>query len=536
MNKVKGLIRTSAVAIILAVLLAFVPVPHNTTLASSTLTLRPNGAGDETSIDSQWPGSTYHWDKVDEEVADDDNTRVQHAGTTYTRDLYALPNHTTETGTINFIKIYIRIKNYTGTAYAKPSLKSDGIVTDGTEITHNTGSYTTYSQTWTTNPADSAAWEWADIDALQIGVSIKNSSPSTWTRCTQVYVEVDYTSVASPTLDTNSATSVEETAATLDGDIDDDGGLDCDYRGFVWDTSTHSDPGDTAPAASDYTSYWTESGTYNEGNFTHGVSSLTNGELYYYRACAHNSEGWAYGDEVTFLTKPEAPTSFDASAGDTEVTLTWTKGTGAQKTYIRGEDGSYPDDRADGYLVYNDTGVTVDDTGLTNGHTYYYRAWSYATEGGLEQYSDSYGQDYDTPSAAPIAPTITNGTGASLIEDTTARLNGNLTDDGNATTTVTVYWGDNDGGTTPGSWDYNHSLGEQSEGALYYDVTSLPTGTTIYYTYYAVTSEGSDWADRSESFLTKPAAPTNVSATDGDHTAKGVITWPQSPGAPGEKV
>lgn len=233
-----------------------------------------------------------------------------------------------------------------------------------------------------------------------------------------------------PTMDTNDATSVEETTATLDGDIDSVEGENADYRGFVWDTSTHGDPGDTAPAVSDYANYWTEGGDFGAGNFTHGITSLTQGELYYYRACAHNSAGWAYGDEVTFLTKPEAPTSLVATAGDTEVGLTWTKGTGAQKTYIRGEDGSYPDDRADGYEVYDDTGTSTTDTGLTNGHTYYYRAWSYATEGGLEQYSDNYDQD----NASPVAfdePTVTTNVSIGF-GDTWAVVKGTIDDEGSA--------------------------------------------------------------------------------------------------------
>ena len=136
----------------------------------------------------------------------------------------------------------------------------------------------------------------------------------------------------------------------------------------------------------------------------------------------------------------------------------------------------------------------------------------------------------------PTAPTITNSTGASNIEDTTARLNGNLTDNGNVDATVWVYWGDNDGGTTAENWDNSHSLGVLSEGACYYDVSGLATGTTHYYRFYAVNSEGSDWADSTASFLTKPAAPTGVSATDGTYTDKVVITWTKSTGATGYKI
>lgn len=39
-------------------------------------TLRPNAPGDETGLNRQFPVSTFHWDKVDEVVADDFSTYV----------------------------------------------------------------------------------------------------------------------------------------------------------------------------------------------------------------------------------------------------------------------------------------------------------------------------------------------------------------------------------------------------------------------------------------------------------------------------
>jgi len=80
-------------------------------------------------------------------------------------------------------------------------------------------------------------------------------------------------------------------------------GLDTnDERGFVYDTVTHTDPGNVAPASSDYTSYVTEAGTFGEGTFTLTIDSLTQGTTYYYRAFSHNSFGYDYGEEVIFET------------------------------------------------------------------------------------------------------------------------------------------------------------------------------------------------------------------------------------------
>lgn len=159
----------------------------------ATETLRPNAAGDETAIANQSPESDYHWDKVDEITQDGNTTAVRDGTGAPKRDLYNIPNHTTGSGTINFITIYICCKaldaDYAG--QVKPSLKSNSTVTDGDGITP-TASYVTYSQQWNTNPADSAAWEWADIDALQIGVLLY-SHVSGIDYCTQVYVVVNYT-------------------------------------------------------------------------------------------------------------------------------------------------------------------------------------------------------------------------------------------------------------------------------------------------------------------------------------------------------
>ena len=159
----------------------------------ATEILRPNAAGDETSLPLQVPDTGEHWDKVDEVTPDDNSTLVGNNSTSYKRDLYNLPAHSEGSGTINFIKVYFRTHKYSvaGTGYAKPSIKSNSTVTDGTEVEQTT-TWTTYSQQWNTNPADSQPWEWADIDALQIGVSIKGDG-SIYSRCTQVYVEVDYT-------------------------------------------------------------------------------------------------------------------------------------------------------------------------------------------------------------------------------------------------------------------------------------------------------------------------------------------------------
>ena len=45
---------------------------------NDSIILRPDSAGDETDVDVQYPGTGEHWDKVDEEEADETCSKCQH--------------------------------------------------------------------------------------------------------------------------------------------------------------------------------------------------------------------------------------------------------------------------------------------------------------------------------------------------------------------------------------------------------------------------------------------------------------------------
>lgn len=105
-----------------------------------------------------------------------------------------------------------------------------------------------------------------------------------------------------PTLTTEAADDLTPTTATLNGTITDTGGEDCTAQGFVYDTSTHADPGDTAPGSTAYADFTTTSGTFGAAAFDDAVTGLTAATTYYVRSWAQNSAGYAYGDEETFAT------------------------------------------------------------------------------------------------------------------------------------------------------------------------------------------------------------------------------------------
>jgi hypothetical protein len=162
-------------------------------LRNDVLTLRPSGAGAETNLHKT--GAATNWQCVDEETPDEATTTVyspEEASSSYIRDLYNLPA-SGGSGTINKITVYARgyYPHYTLDLGMKTVVKSGGTIDES--VVHKIDStWTTFSDEWALNPDDSEAWEWADIDALQIGVALYDRMDGWYEHCTQVYVEVDY--------------------------------------------------------------------------------------------------------------------------------------------------------------------------------------------------------------------------------------------------------------------------------------------------------------------------------------------------------
>ena len=169
-------------------------------------------------------------------------------------------------------------------------------------------------------------------------------------------------------------------------------------------------------------------------------------------------------------------------------------------------------------------------------------AWTWdditALQIGVKSYNASFNTTYCTQVYVEIdyvsvyPPTVTTQA-ATNIEATTATGNGNITDTGGANATTRGFDWDIDSGAP-----YTNSVtenGSYGTGAYTLGLTSLPTGTTIYYRAKAENPGGWGYGSE-ESFLTKPAAPTNVVASDGTYTDKVVITWTKSTGATGYRV
>ena len=145
-------------------------------------------------------------------------------------------------------------------------------------------------------------------------------------------LHVEYTSASAPTVTTQSASSVTATGATLNGNITNWGGENSTIQGFAWGTTSNSTtPGSGQSPPATYSSNYSASGSFGNGTFSYSGGTFSSGTTYYYRAYAKNTGGWGWSSEQSFLTIPAAPTAVSATDGSStsEVTVTWTKSTGA---------------------------------------------------------------------------------------------------------------------------------------------------------------------------------------------------------------
>jgi autotransporter-associated beta strand protein len=133
-----------------------------------------------------------------------------------------------------------------------------------------------------------------------------------------------------------------------------------------------------------------------------------------------------------------------------------------------------------------------------------------------------------TPYAAAFAPMLAN-LPATAVTSTSANLNGTLISTGGSTTTVTLYHGPSDGGTTPANWASSLNLGTRPVGNFGGAISGLPTGSVRYFRAFASNATGGTWAPITSSFITPTAAPEGLAATP----ASGLVSlsWNATPGA-----
>jgi uncharacterized protein (TIGR02145 family) len=127
--------------------------------------------------------------------------------------------------------------------------------------------------------------------------------------------------ISIPTVTTTAASDITATSAVSGGNVTFDGGADVTSTGVCWNTAG-------SPTTAD--NHTTDGiGT---GVFSSNITGLTSSTLYYVKAYATNSEGTAYGDQVSFTTLEEADLPIVVTASVTEITTTTAIG-GGDVTY-----------------------------------------------------------------------------------------------------------------------------------------------------------------------------------------------------------
>ncbi len=276
-----------------------------------------------------------------------------------------------------------------------------------------------------------------------------------------------------------------------------------------------------------YNLYWsTTPGVTASGTKIAGATSpyvqvgLTNGTTYYYVVTAVNAIGESTASaqasaQPAANPPPAAPTGVTAIPGNAQATISWNSASGATSynLYWSTSPGVTP---ANGTRILGATSP-YNQTGLTNGLTYYYVVTAVNANGESGASAQVSAQPAaNSPPAAPAGVTATPGSALVMISWSAA----------SGATSYNVYWS-----TSPGVTPAN---GTKIAGATSpYVQTGLTNGTTYYYVVTAVNAIGESAASAQASAQptapTPPTAPTGVTATPGN--AQVTISWAAVAGA-----
>ena len=246
----------------------------------------------------------------------------------------------------------------------------------------------------------------------------------------------------------------------------------------------------------------------------------TNGQTYYYKVSAVNSVGTGPRSNeasATPATMPGAPRNPQATSGDAFVNLTWeapsTDGGNAIFNYQVWRGAS-----SGAEAFYHNAGLNLwfNDTGLSNGQTYYYeiRAQNSLGLGPLSVEASGTPIQTITEPSSPVLTSAVPGDSEVVLTWTAPASNG-----GSAINNYSIYRG-----TTPGGEALLLAIGN----VLTYTDTGLTNGQDYYYQISAVNSVGegplsNEIGAEPLSSATEPSPPVLVSAVSGN--ALVTLTW-----------
>jgi len=132
--------------------------------------LRPNGAGTYTDFT---PSAGSNYENVDEAFGPDDDTTYNDGSTVADQDSYALENLPAPAGTTIYgVKSQITVRKTDAGSRECKLLTRAGTTDDLGDTIILSDSFTTHTKIFEDNPDDSADWEDADVNGMEVGVEI----------------------------------------------------------------------------------------------------------------------------------------------------------------------------------------------------------------------------------------------------------------------------------------------------------------------------------------------------------------------------
>jgi uncharacterized protein (TIGR02145 family) len=286
---------------------------------------------------------------------------------------------------------------------------------------------------------------------------------------------------------TTNVTDIKQTTATSGGNVTSDGNVEVTSKGVCWNTSENPTVGNNK----------TSDGT-GIGSFTSSLTQLAPGTTYYVRAYATNSEGTAYGSQVSFNSNPVilatlstvAVTSITGTTAVSGGTISSDGGgaiTAKGACWAKTTNPTIANDKTnEGAGTGN---FTSNITGLSPTTTYYLRAYATNSAG------TAYGNELSFTSTGNLATLITSP--IYYITQATARSWFEITWDGGSPIIHSgLCWS-----TSP-----NPTIADNKtpDGTVW--LSGLNEGTTYYVRAFATNSAGTAYGNQ-ESFTTLPGGP-----------------------------